>query len=141
MLTIPIGIHSKQILTGSLDFQLVGGPSALPTSPLGNPSRAQWGKAGQDRGSTGLRRFLLLNQVAPGTPESPGGDRPCQLASPLQVLPSTFLLVRNKCHTASLPGGPDLQSHHAGPSRSPLDCLSHTAASTFKGKVRHQIRR
>lgn len=31
-----------------------------------------WGtQAGHNRDGTGLRRFLLLNQVAPGTPESP----------------------------------------------------------------------
>lgn len=86
-------------------------PLQLQITTFGEPKAGHngVGRAGQDRGSTGLWRFLLLNQVAPGTPRSPGGDRPCQLASPSEALPPTFLLVLNKRHTASFPGGPDLQ--------------------------------
>lgn len=106
----------------------------------------QAGHNGVRRGRTGAALGLggsccwTRQHQAPQCPLE--GTGPASLPVPYRpFLPSTFLLVLNKCHTASFPGGPDLQPHHAGPSGSPLDCLSHTAASTFKGKVRHQIRR
>lgn len=79
MLTIPVGDHSKQILrvfswlVGHLPFLL-----QLRMTTFGEPKQGTmgWGGAGQDRGSTGRRRFLLLNQVAPGTPQSLEGTGP-----------------------------------------------------------------
>lgn len=55
-------------LTGHLPF-----PRQLRIIIFREPKQ---GTVGQSKawGSTGLRKFLLLNQVAPGTPQSLGGN-------------------------------------------------------------------